>query len=87
LQHVSIKPYDAVFSSLTSLGQSPTTTTERKVLVASNASWALAKAVGEDKVAMVKSPITASKAVKNETELEGMRACHIRDGAALIEYD
>lgn len=26
------------------------------------------------------------KAVKNETELKGMRACHIRDGAALIEY-
>lgn len=26
------------------------------------------------------------KAVKNEAELKGMRACHIRDGAALIEY-
>jgi Xaa-Pro aminopeptidase len=24
--------------------------------------------------------------VKNDTELEGMRACHIRDGSALIEY-
>lgn len=30
--------------------------------------------------------MTIAKAVKNETELEGMRACHIRDGVAQIEY-
>lgn len=34
----------------------------------------------------IRSPISCSKAIKNETELEGMRSCHIRDGAALIEY-
>ena len=27
-----------------------------------------------------------AKAVKNETELEGMRQCHILDGAALIQF-
>jgi len=26
------------------------------------------------------------KAIKNETEIEGFRQCHIRDGAALIRY-
>jgi Xaa-Pro aminopeptidase len=30
--------------------------------------------------------VTDAKAVKNDTELEGMRQCHIRDGAALIEF-
>ena len=34
----------------------------------------------------VRSPIEDAKAIKNEAELDGMRACHIRDGAALIEY-
>jgi len=33
-----------------------------------------------------RSLVGDTKAVKNETELKGMRACHIRDGAALIEY-
>ena len=37
-------------------------------------------------VTELRSPIGDAKAIKNETELEGMRACHIRDGAALIEY-
>jgi Xaa-Pro aminopeptidase len=34
----------------------------------------------------VRSPIGDAKAVKNTTELDGMRASHVRDGAALIEY-
>lgn len=31
-------------------------------------------------------PVTMSKAVKNETELAGSRAAHIRDGAALVGF-
>lgn len=30
--------------------------------------------------------IAEAKAVKNEVELQGMRACHIRDGAVLTRY-
>jgi Xaa-Pro aminopeptidase len=26
------------------------------------------------------------KAIKNETEIEGFRQCHVRDGAALTRY-
>jgi Xaa-Pro aminopeptidase len=56
-------------------------------LVSNKASWALKRSLGGDaNVDEVRSPIGDAKAVKNETELEGMRACHIRDGAALIEY-
>lgn len=31
-------------------------------------------------------PLTASKAIKNATEIEGFRQAHIRDGAALVRY-
>jgi Xaa-Pro aminopeptidase len=32
------------------------------------------------------SLLTVAKALKNQTELEGMRACHIADGVALTEF-
>lgn len=34
----------------------------------------------------VPSPLTLAKAVKNEIELEGFRACHVEDGAALASF-
>jgi len=50
-------------------------------------SWALSLALGgQDIVEEMRSPIGDAKALKNGTELKGMRECHIRDGAALIEY-
>jgi len=56
-------------------------------LISNRASWALSRALGgDDKVDEVRSPIADAKAIKNSTELEGMRNCHIRDGAALTEY-
>lgn len=33
-----------------------------------------------------RSPIADLKAIKNETEMEGFRQSHIRDGAALARY-
>ena len=33
-----------------------------------------------------RSPIADLKAIKNETEMEGFRRSHIRDGAALARY-
>jgi len=32
------------------------------------------------------SPLTASKARKNPVEIEGMRACHVEDGIAWVEF-
>ena len=60
---------------------------KKKFLISNKASWALSVDLGgEAKVDEVRSPIGDAKAIKNKTELEGMRACHVRDGAALIEY-
>ena len=89
---VTIKPSDAIFSDLTALSPEAfkaagETAEKKKFLTSNRASWALNKALGgEDRVDEIRSPIGDAKAVKNEVELEGMRKCHIRDGAALSEY-
>jgi Xaa-Pro aminopeptidase len=91
---VSIRPYQKIFDDSEALGQSLGSSAEgepdakiKKFLVSTKTSWALKRSLGgEANVEEVRSPIGDAKAMKNETELEGMRACHIRDGAALTEY-
>ena len=98
---VQVRPYNAILEDIKLLSLKPDVEQElekhvadkqsvepkRKFMVSTKASWALSLELGgEDKVEELRSPVGDAKAVKNETELEGMRACHIRDGAALIEY-
>ncbi|KAF2205137.1 putative Xaa-Pro aminopeptidase P [Delitschia confertaspora ATCC 74209] len=87
---VAIRPYDAIFSDVTALSteaQSNGDGAKLKFLTSNRAPWALNQALGgEERVEEVRSPICDAKAIKNEFELEGMRACHIRDGAALSEF-
>ena len=40
----------------------------------------------QDKYAIARSPLNDLKAIKNATELDGFRQCHIRDGSALARY-
>jgi Xaa-Pro aminopeptidase len=110
--NVSIRPYESLFSDLTSIAitateeslaqpngdntdsettapkpASTSTKHEPRLLLSNKSSWALSLGLGgEDKVEESRSPIADAKAIKNATELEGMRQCHIRDGAALIKY-
>ncbi|CAI4211425.1 unnamed protein product [Parascedosporium putredinis] len=66
---------------------SPPDRLSSKFHVSTKASWALKLALGgEDHVEEIRSPITDAKAIKNPTEMNGMRACHIRDGVALIRF-
>lgn len=88
---VTVKPYESIFGDITSMSASTSAeakeTENSKWLVSNRASWALVEALGgQDKVEIARSPIEDAKAIKNERELEGMRACHVRDGAALTEY-
>lgn len=89
---VTLRPYDAIFDDVTALSAeafeaSSATSEKKKFLTSTRASWALNKALGgEERVEEVRSPIGDAKAIKNDVELEGMRQCHIRDGAALTEY-
>lgn len=48
--------------------------------------YALFSAIPEDQRHESESPIIGLKAIKNEAELAGMLACHIRDGAAVVEF-
>jgi Xaa-Pro aminopeptidase len=94
LGDVKVKPYNAIFEEMTALKASFETATtdgksgpKQKFLISTKASWALSEGLGgEENVDEVRSPIGDAKSIKNETELEGMRQCHIRDGAALTEY-
>lgn len=89
---VTIRPYDAIFGDVEALSKETiqaegSEAPAKKYLASTRVSWALVQSVGGDKnVEEVRSPIGDAKAIKNEVELDGMRACHVRDGAALIEY-
>lgn len=90
---VAIKPYETFFQDAEQLHQQFISTQKEEggsagtFLMSNKGSWALKNALGGDTaVEEIRSPVGDSKAVKNETEMEGMRACHIRDGAALIQY-
>lgn len=87
---VIIKPYDSIFADVKALSEAKKQDSEApptKFLLSNKASWALYLSLGgEDHVDEARSPIGDAKAMKNEVELTGMRACHVRDGAALIEY-
>ncbi|KAL8635988.1 MAG: hypothetical protein Q9228_006571 [Teloschistes exilis] len=93
---VKIRPYGAILDDAKAFGDSlemvaPTegkpSMPKKKFWISTKASWALSLSLGgEEKVEEVRSPVGDAKAIKNATELEGMRACHIRDGASLSEY-
>ncbi|PTD10786.1 putative Xaa-Pro aminopeptidase P [Fusarium culmorum] len=91
---VEIKPYDTVFEDSQALHASVSekTKTDDKApkgnfLISNKGSWALKRAIGGDSsVDEIRSLIGDAKAIKTEAELKGMRDCHVRDGASLIQY-
>lgn len=90
---VQIKSYEAIFEDTKAMAkdlENETTNVDKpkkKFMISTKASWALSLNLGgEDKADEIRSPVGDAKAIKNATELEGMRKCHIRDGAALSEY-
>lgn len=46
--------------------------------------WITEKLSGKVPVVFRQSPVVKFKAVKNETEIEGMKAAHLRDGVAMV---
>ena len=52
----------------------------------SQLNWGLFKIASAGNVVEVTSPITLAKSIKNEVELNGIRNCHVRDGAALTAF-
>ncbi|MGN0282507.1 MAG: aminopeptidase P family protein [Prevotella sp.] len=52
----------------------------------SETSYTLYKAFGDRPKVLLKSPIPAMKAVKNEVEIEGYRNAMVRDGVAMVKF-
>lgn len=95
---VQIRPYESLLSDLRAMSDTgrdvadnrpsdSSSVIKKKYLISTKASWALSMGLGgEEQVDEIRSPVGDAKAIKNDTELEGMRSCHIRDGAALSAY-
>ncbi|KPM36894.1 putative Xaa-Pro aminopeptidase P [Neonectria ditissima] len=91
---VNIKPYTAILedsrdlhAAVSKQRRSEGGTATGSFLISTKGSWALKTALGGDSmVDEVRSPIGDAKAIKTEAEINGMRSCHVRDGAALIQY-
>ncbi|KAI6247274.1 putative Xaa-Pro aminopeptidase P [Erysiphe necator] len=92
---ILVRPYEEIFDEGKLLAELSKHKDERsqseigtkRFLVSTKTSWALERALkGEADLEEIRSPIGDAKAMKNATELAGMRACHIRDGATLTEF-
>ncbi|XP_050084024.1 xaa-Pro aminopeptidase ApepP [Anopheles aquasalis] len=79
---VQVHPYGAVHTVLKRLAEACT----QLVWISSGSSYALTALIPEEKRFHDITPIQLMKAVKNETEAQGMRDCHRRDGVALCQY-
>ncbi|KAJ7512391.1 Creatinase/aminopeptidase [Mycena galericulata] len=83
---VAVRDYSKFFDDLKGLAKELDLKGSPKVLLGDKSSLAVAEAVGQGNYALIPSPVAELKAIKNETELEGFRQSHIRDGAALARY-
>lgn len=78
---VVIRPYgDAV------AGVSAAASAGKVWLDSVSANFALGLAVPAEQQIVKRSPVCLAKALKNDVELDGFRACHVRDGAALTRW-
>lgn len=77
-----VHPYDEVHGMLKSLAKA----SSNRVWISLGSSYALTALIPEEKLMHAITPINLMKAVKNDVEASGMRACHVRDGVALCQY-
>ncbi|KAF8978402.1 hypothetical protein BGZ46_006497 [Entomortierella lignicola] len=84
---IQIKPYESLYEDLKSFSKKlQADSSNPKVLLGTRTNLALSFALGKENTLEANSPVTYAKAIKNETELDNMRQCHLRDAAAVINY-
>ncbi|KAH9822205.1 peptidase M24, structural domain-containing protein [Melampsora americana] len=89
---VELEDYESVWDHLRSIEESQVLLgsdrdQKSKVVLSNKSSLAVEDALGgPDFIHSMRSPIQDLKAIKNETEINGFRNAHIRDGAALVAY-
>jgi Xaa-Pro aminopeptidase len=85
IKDVEVRPYESFYEELGKLGAD--LQKGQTILLSKRASLAVEVALGgETKVTIDRSIIVDQKSVKNETEVQGFRDSHVRDGAALASY-
>ncbi|GAA6030782.1 hypothetical protein JCM8097_008874 [Rhodosporidiobolus ruineniae] len=82
---VLVEPYEGLNDFLEGVGK--VIAQEDLVLLPQRTSLSSALALSLPKtLASTRGPIATLKAIKNATEVAGFRACHVRDGVALVRY-
>lgn len=79
---VELKAYGAVFEKIDEIVHQK----DKKIWLTPESSFAVCSRVPSELLVRAASPIALMKAVKNDAELAGMFACHVRDGVALAEF-
>jgi len=83
---ITLRAYDEALSAVQLLDKNAAETKTFVWLDGRTANTAMCNAVNASRRVDKECPVTLMKACKNEAELAGMRACHIRDGAAMAEF-
>ncbi|EMG51137.1 FRA1 putative Xaa-Pro aminopeptidase FRA1 [Candida maltosa Xu316] len=81
---VSIESYDSFYSSLSTISQK-IAESNKKTFVPDNANWEVVRNL-KSQFSQGLSPVEDLKAIKNQTELEGAKIAHLKDGRALIKF-
>ncbi|XP_076241429.1 xaa-Pro aminopeptidase ApepP [Calliopsis andreniformis] len=77
-------PYEDIHVFLKQIANS--CTNGEKIWISNSSSYALHTDCGEAKKHAAITPINIMKAIKNNVEMQGMKAAHIRDAVALVKY-
>lgn len=85
-EEVQIRPYDSFFDYLKGTPAQLSLSKDSPMILGDKSSLAVVSALQKENTKITMSPIANLKAIKNKTELEGFRQCHIRDGVALARY-
>lgn len=83
---VTVKSYDEIESVLASLAVVATSEGLSIWIDTAKTNYRLSLSIAGARVLSDPSPITLPKAIKNATELEGIRNAHVRDGVALTAF-
>lgn len=82
VEHVKVFPYDSIDKFVIN----HVVPKKTKVWISSRSSEALVSLVPKEFRVLLPSPVTNKKAIKNDIEIDNIKNCHVRDGAALCEY-
>ncbi|XP_060808234.1 xaa-Pro aminopeptidase ApepP [Amyelois transitella] len=90
---ITLAPYESITETLTQHAKKVAESERRPIWLSSEASEAIHSAASGmtvlkrplDLISEV-APVALMKLIKNEVELQGFRACHIRDGIAVIRF-